>query len=266
MSRVDRLCQPGVVAAAALVLAAACAGTGPTSGAPAAVNPDPKDAPAADAGLRLRLPAPGERASLVQLHMADHYADLRLMQRALVAGELTEVRDYATALALDRSDPELAAWADQLARMREAAAALAAAPDVPGACRREPALAAVCGNCHLETGAQLPLVDDGPPADNGSTPVRMARHQWAADRLWRALIVPSNRAWQDALDVLADTPLPLDELAVDVRADERARLNELARRLQTTARDGRPITDPAARASAYGELLVTCAACHALTR
>ena len=33
----------------------------------------------------------------------------------------------------------------------------------------------------------------------------MARHQWAADRLWRALIVPSNQAWQDALDVLADT-------------------------------------------------------------
>ena len=235
----------------------------PTSDSPAVTAPDARES---DAGLRLRPPVPGERASLLQLHMADHYADLRLMERAMVKGDLAEVRDYATALVFDRADPQLAPWTANLERMRSAAEALSLAADVPEACRRAPVLAAVCGDCHQETGAQLAFADDGPPVDDGTTPVRMARHQWAADRLWQALVAPSDAAWRDALAVLAATPLPADELGVDATAEVRDRLVARARLLQSTAKAVRPIDGSRRRAEAYGELLRLCASCHAMVR
>lgn len=258
--------RPRLVLGALGALASACASNhGRKPEPPPAVEPPAAAAPdAASEGLRLRPPAPGERASLVQLHMADHYADLRLMERALVAGDLSAVRTYATALALDRSDPELAGWATSLERMREAAGALAAAADLATASRREAALAARCGACHLESGAQLPFADDGPLPDDGTTPARMQRHQWAADRLWQALIAPSTTAWRDGLAVLADTPLPDSELGVDATRDTARRMGQLARRLQAAAVDADAITELERRAEAYGEVLATCAACHAL--
>lgn len=245
------------------MLAAACGSPTPRA---RAVSPDPAGGDAAGdaSALRLRLPEPGERASLLQLHMADRYADLRLMERALVEGELEEVRGYATALALDRTDPELAAWSAELAAMRAAAGALASAPDVPTASRREPALAATCGGCHVAAGAQLPFADDGPPDDDGSTRARMARHQWAADRLWQALVAPSSAAWRDGLAVFGATPLPVDELAPDTDVATRQRIGDLARRFQDLATASRPAQTLRARADAYGELLVVCASCHAL--
>lgn len=258
------------------VAAAGCAANGggrPNGTTEEAVADDPSamiapatDAREPDAGLRLRLPVPGERATLLQLHMADHYADLRLMERALVEGDLAEVRDYATALVFDRADPELAPWTAHLVRMQTAAEALAAAKDVSEACRREPELAAACGDCHRETGAQLAFADDGPPADDGTTPVRMVRHQWAADRLWQALVAPSDTAWHDALAILAAAPLPADELGVDATAEVRDRLVVNARLLQAVAKAARPIDGSRGRAEAYGKVLVLCASCHATAR
>jgi hypothetical protein len=68
----------------------------------------------------------------------------------------------------------------------------------------------------------------------------------------------SDTAWRAGLDVLAATPLPASELG-----SERMALAKQLQRpaMETGARKG--TLDLSARAVAYGDLLVTCAACHA---
>jgi hypothetical protein len=81
----------------------------------------------------------------------------------------------------------------------------------------------------------------------------MARHRWAADRLWEGVIGNSDVAWHAGLDVLAAAPL-----------DEPANRAGLARQLQRQAENARrpgPGT-LTARAAVYGEILTTCASCH----
>ncbi|MEO8551843.1 MAG: hypothetical protein ABI678_17825, partial [Kofleriaceae bacterium] len=64
----------------------------------------------------------------------------------------------------------------------------------------------------------------------------------------------SDDAWTAGLDVLAATPLPGTELATARQA--------LARTLQRDARRAKTVK-AGERAAVYGDLLVTCAACHA---
>ena len=82
----------------------------------------------------------------------------------------------------------------------------------------------------------------------------MARHLWATDRLWEAMVGGNEPAWRDGLEVLAETPLPFTPAGTD----------GLARRLQDLAQDQLSRTTTLdERAAAYGELLRTCAGCHA---
>ena len=86
----------------------------------------------------------------------------------------------------------------------------------------------------------------------------MARHVWAIDRLSEGMIGAVNDSWLAGLDVLAQTPAPFSVLDSDRAA--------LARRLQDLADETRKHVGEdglEARAHAYGELLVTCSACHA---
>jgi len=84
----------------------------------------------------------------------------------------------------------------------------------------------------------------------------MARHRWAADRLWEGLVGGDDEPWRAGLAVLAATPIRWPELG------ER---KGLARSLQQLAEQAqkRQATDSIAdRAQLYGEMLVTCTACH----
>jgi hypothetical protein len=84
----------------------------------------------------------------------------------------------------------------------------------------------------------------------------MARHVWAADRLWEGLIGGDEDRWTRGLAVLADSPLPFGPLT-----DAPALATQLQRRAREQL-DARAMTLPDGRATAYGEMLVTCAACH----
>jgi hypothetical protein len=86
----------------------------------------------------------------------------------------------------------------------------------------------------------------------------MARHLWATDRLWEGVVGSSDDAWRAGLDVLAVTPLPAAQLG-----DERAMIAHRLRRLAEDARKTRGGGQLVERARDYGEILVTCAACHA---
>jgi hypothetical protein len=84
----------------------------------------------------------------------------------------------------------------------------------------------------------------------------MARHRWAADRLWEGLIGADDGSWRAGLAVLAQPPLRWPELG-----DRQG----LAKSLQQLADQGlqRSTTDSLAdRARLHGEMLVRCTACH----
>jgi len=199
--------------------------------------------------------------------MRDHYDDLKIMERHLVEGDLPTVRDYAFALAVERSDSELARWEDHLTRLRSAAEALGMAQGVAEAARRMPLLAAACARCHREAGAAIHGVDDAPaPVDGADAMSRMERHQWAADRLWLAMITSSDAAWGDGLSVLAETPLPTTELATVATPSAKPKIEKLSDQLQNLAKRARGAGSWDKRATEYGEILVVCAACHELAR
>jgi cytochrome c553 len=197
---------------------------------------------------------PGVDRAKVRFHMQRHFDDLRRVERLLIAGKLEDAKSLAFLLSRPARDPGLEAWAGASARVADAALALAGAASLPAACRLEPRVAAACADCHRSTGALLAF-DRVPPAppDDPELCARMARHQWAADRLWEGLVGPSDRAWSAGLEVFAAAPLPSASDSAGVR------LQGLAR----AALAALPRDTPADRAKAYGEMLVTCTACHA---
>jgi cytochrome c553 len=201
-------------------------------------------------------PAPKrfERDMIARFHMHQSFDLVRAIERLLIRGKLEEAKKFAEAIAMAPDEPAHGAWASQQATIRALALALARATSVEDALRKETRLAAACGECHRDTYGSAMF--DNPPAappDRPALDARMARHRWASDRLWEAVIGDSDDAWREGLDVLAATPLDLGEDRV-----------QLARELQRLAKTARRTKAPAAatRAATYGEILVTCARCH----
>ncbi|CAN5360006.1 hypothetical protein BH11MYX1_BH11MYX1_09800 [soil metagenome] len=200
-----------------------------------------------------------EQDMKMRFHMRANFGVLRTMERLLVHGKIDEARDLADAIAKAPDELGTSPFARQTTRVRERAAALASTTSVNEALREAARLAAACGSCHVDTGAR-PAFDTPPsvPADEATITARMARHVWASDRLWEGMLGNSDTAWRAGLDVLAATPLPASELG-----SERTALAKRLQRLATEARAHKGTLDLGARAVVYGDLLVTCAACHA---
>lgn len=200
-----------------------------------------------------------ERPAMVRLHMQRHFDDLHQIERLLVAGKLDDAKSLAFLLTKPASDPGMAPWAAESADVVEAARALAAAPGIDEACRREARVAAACAECHFRT-QKVPIfpVPSPAPAEGPLPAARMARHQWAVDRLWEGIVAGADHPWHEGLDVLASTPLPFTPIT-DAPALA-AHLQELARSALAKQKEGAETLED--RARVYGEILVTCAACH----
>lgn len=201
-----------------------------------------------------------ERPTSVRFHMHRHFDDLRTIQRDLIHGQLRDAQTLAFLLTRPTADPALAPWAADIDSVTNAARSLVAAPGIDEALRREARLAAACASCHVRTQAS-PLFASPPqtPSDLMNTASAMARHRWATDRLWEGMVSGAGKPWRDGLDVIVATPVPMTP-ATDAPAIA-ARLQVLARRALAIQRDGTETLDE--RARLYGEMLVTCAACHA---
>jgi hypothetical protein len=229
------------------------AGGQPSARAQASPGP-PARPPARPADHEPPPPQRFERDMMMRFHMHASFDAVRGIERLLIRGKLEDARYFARALAAEPDPPGLAAWARQIAAVRERAAAVAAAPGIEEACRREARLAEACASCHADAGAQPEFQPPALPPDQQTVAARMARHQWAADRIWEGMVGDADDAWNAGLDVLAAAPLSWP--GAD-RAALAHRLQQLAGRARHPAK-----TERADRAGRYGEILVTCAACH----
>lgn len=198
---------------------------------------------------------------MVRLHMHESFDLLRSIERLLIRGNLEEAKHFAETIAEAPDVLSLGPWIVQATLVRARAATLGRARTIDEACRLEASLAAACANCHVDAGVAIEFRGyPSPPADRPTVPARMQRHRWAADRLWEAIVGGAEEPWRAGLNVLAATPLDWKELAPD-RVPFGRELRRLAQQSLL-----RPTDTPADRASAYGEILVTCAGCHATTR
>lgn len=200
-----------------------------------------------------------DRPSVVQFHMRGHLGDLRTIERHLIAGKLEEAQATAFMLTKPANDPGLEPWAAQTQRVVDEAKGLSDAKSIDEGCRRVARVAQACAECHLKT-QTTPMFPDAipPPADDGSAIARMSRHQWAVDRMWEGMVSGSDRPWVQGLEVLSASPLPFTPLS---------EAPALANRLQRLAGDALASHNDQSetldsRTRLYGEMLVTCAACH----
>jgi len=198
-----------------------------------------------------------EHDMMIRYHMHGSLDLLRAIERLLIRGKLDEARDLARAIAEAPAEAELGPWAAEATIVRARASAVAAAPGLDEACRREARLAEACADCHVETHIQPELRSPPPlPPDRDTIAARMARHRWAADRLWEGLVGGDDEPWHAGLAVLAAAPIHWPELG------ERKALARSLQQLADQARQRSATDSIADRARLYGEMLVTCTACH----
>ncbi|MFT3698665.1 MAG: hypothetical protein QM831_36300 [Kofleriaceae bacterium] len=191
-----------------------------------------------------------------QLHMRAKYGELHTIEHALVRGDFMTAKVAARAIAEAPDDAGLAEWKHRVSYVRELANEVAAAPTIDAALHALPTVAVACAECHVATGrwpklAQIPAV----PPDKSDTVARMARHQWAVDRMWDGLIAGDDHLWRQGLEVLAATPPPQPSVT---RVAAGAALQQTA----VTALQHQYIDTLDDRAAEYGTMLATCATCH----
>jgi cytochrome c553 len=189
---------------------------------------------------------PASGNPVTRYHMVRHFGDLLDITHLLLAGKLDDARTRAFLLTRPPGDQAVEA----------AAAALGRAASISDACRLTAKVAEACASCHVQIPRvwRAPAVPEEPPPEP-NLEVRMQRHQWAADRLWEGVVLGDDRRWRQGLEVLAMRPVPMpkdDRLAYRLQAMAVDSLGQLEQRSDTYV----------TRAHAYGEMLVTCTACH----
>lgn len=235
-----------------LVLACSCSPAEvPARAAPEAAKPVVEAPP--------RVNPPPETAA----RMAGHLRDAVRIKEAVIAGELDDVRAPARRLVEQIAADELPeAWRPHARTATRLAEAALAAGDLDAAAKAAAGLARACGECHtaLADGPTFAPPGAPPPSTAQDPKSQMARHQWAADQMYQALVGRTDATWNAAADALADAPLRLEAITADVELPEDVlrlgdRVHELGRRARTTG-------DWEARATIYGDFLASCAACH----
>lgn len=202
---------------------------------------------------------PDEPAAVDVGWMRSHARDARAIRDAVVQGDLPGAHVGLAALAADAGPAGApAAWRPRLDALRAGARRASLAEDVPGTAVELARLSRECGECHAESGAAPSWPDEGEVG--AETPAPMARHRWAADRMWEGLVGPAPERYRRGAEALADAPLHDGELLVGTSSP--VEVVELAGRVRRIAGQAAVEEQPGARATLYGELLATCASCH----
>lgn len=200
----------------------------------------------------------------VEPAMEEHAQATEAARQALLRGDLAALRAAGDSIAKQwpvRGMPP--ALAERQEAVRDAARALASAPDIDEGAQALTRLGAACGDCHAarDRVVELPAPPDFGPGQD--LPSQMKRHAWAGERVWLGLTGPSEQALREAYTALADAPMVPTGSAIDAPIPAEAVALELrVHDLAAFLRDA----PPSDRARLAGELFSTCAACHGLLK
>jgi len=192
--------------------------------------------------------------------MRTHFHLVGEAQDAIIRGDLDVAKDAMRRLEAYRTQDDLPdVWRPYLAEMKELANITAESWDLKTASGSLARTGLGCASCHTALSAGPTLKDVPPPPDYGDTYSHMGRHAWAIQLMWEGIIAPSQSHYVAGASALAATPMlphePNGDLPAAVSSLENA-VHELSGRAAKS-------DDEEERAHLFGELLATCAACHA---
>jgi hypothetical protein len=200
------------------------------------------------------------REATVQARMQGHERHGDAMRDAVVRGDLDDARAEARLLAgLRIEGPVGELWTQMFDAMKAAAARSVSANDLNDASRDVALVARTCGSCHIAFGRRGILIE-APGALSSGVRASMQRHQWAAERLWDGLVVPSDDAWHAGALALSEAPLSPEQLSPGKSPGPK--IGELAQTAHNFGLKAASAESVDARAELYGEVLATCAQCH----
>ena len=200
----------------------------------------------------------------VEDQMHEQFAALKKVQDALIQGDLAAARSHGAVLQRLTAEGVLGSWEERMRFVRARADLLVAAESPAEARHIATDLATYCADCHMVEADEALFAPGPQPVDDGTVRGRMARHAWAADALWLAIIAPSEDPWRDGLRVIAEPPPPPELLSADpARHADYARLGS---RLTDLARRSANLPGQGDRAEAFADIIDVCAACHAISR
>ncbi len=204
---------------------------------------------------------PPEAPATTKYRMRSHDAHANAMRDAFVRGDLDAAKYEAGQLIEIPDDPNAdSAWLERLDAMKSAVMDVMLAPNADAAGLDIALVAQRCGECHAALHVPALLVG-APPGWGPTARIRMARHQWAAARLWDALISPSDQAWSSGARVLTDAPLEPERFTPG--RSPAPVVSDLARSVHDLGQSAVDTADSGHRVEIYGSLLTTCARCHA---
>ena len=213
-------------------------------------SPPEPDAPSAEALAKEAVPL-GPHA-----HMQQHLD-------AVILGDVDAARGPLSWLATHTppGDQLPRGWQVYIKAMQDEAAKGATAQSVPEAAGIVSSAARECGACHQSMGAKLSFPEVPMPGGDGIVR-HMARHQWAADRMWEGIIQPDGERWRSGAMALLEEPLQEVGLpgigpTPDAVADVGARVHDLGEK-------GLGEVDEAAQVALYAKVLTACGTCHSV--
>jgi mono/diheme cytochrome c family protein len=221
----------------------------PTAPEPAAVQP-----------AASTLPAEQSATPTLPKHMQEHFTRAVKIRDGVIAGDLAATKKDAQWMAehqISASFPD--AWKPHVTNFQDAAKKVLDADKLDAAAEAVAGMAQSCGSCHAALGGPK-LTLGAPPAEGSGTTPHMARHQWAAERMWDALTTPSEEAWLKGTEIMADAPLVPKAVSGEKSVDKK--VETLAVSVHDIAEKARTDRDMKKWTAAYGKFLQTCASCH----
>jgi mono/diheme cytochrome c family protein len=196
--------------------------------------------------------------------MFAHFDRAEAAHDALVRFDMEQARKEGEWLASHEEPGMVPVDSDQhLAFMHRYARQVADAQELSDAAEGLAQMGRTCGDCHRQNDVRPRfLMGTAPPTGSGAE-AEMARHIWAADRMWEGLLAPDDFAWTSGAKALREGWLSPSEVSVE--ASDQQRVRELVSQVYELGVAAEATEDPTLRGEVYGKFLTTCAECHRLT-
>lgn len=206
--------------------------------------------------------------TLARMHQ--RYGAARRIEEAIVWGDLATAQTEAGRLAQLDEPSALPEWQPYFERVRDAARAVESSGVIASAARRSAELGASCAECHAAIGGSPVFETVVQPPIGDTVGAQMRTHAWGASRMWEGLIAPENARWDDGAGALVMAPITISEIEQTRLADNmvsvRHAMGDHVEKIRAYASKAMTPLTQRERVDLYGEMLVTCASCHALVR
>ena len=187
------------------------------------------------------------------LRMHARYDIAMWIEDAVARADLARARGLARDADIDEPDA-VPRWRPYLQAVRDATHEVERSDDLVTAARATSELARACARCHEAIGAHVMFDTQPPPSMDSSLATEMSAHAWAATQMWEGLVGPADDRWTAGATLLAKAPIPSQASGDDVDW------------MRSYASHAATLVDQDRRAQLFGQILTTCAHCHAELR